>query len=132
MIPILFFIWVENQVSLESNETVKVKSRFEQWIWDQAAAKVYQYQGENVIFTATECQHNFNKKGKTLSFYGVSAQHQNTRPERDIKNVMYIMDRMFIINASLNWYKRGYDDIYLQYLSVIHLVWIYNRLPIKE
>ena len=46
------FIWVENKSSLGSNETVKSKSRFEQWIWDQAAAKVYHYQGENGIFTA--------------------------------------------------------------------------------
>ena len=59
------FIWVENQVSLGRNKNVKVKSRFEKWLWDQAAAKVYQYQGENDIFTAAECQHNFNKKGMT-------------------------------------------------------------------
>ena len=56
------FIWVENQVSLGINETVKVKSIFEQWIWDQDAAKVYQHQGENGIFTTAECQHDFNKK----------------------------------------------------------------------
>ena len=31
-------IWVENQVSLGSNETVMGKIRFEQWLWDQAAA----------------------------------------------------------------------------------------------
>ena len=30
------FVWVENQVSLGSNDTVMRKSRFEQWLWDQA------------------------------------------------------------------------------------------------
>ena len=69
------FIWVENQVSLGRNENVKVKSRFEKWLWDQDAAKFYHYQGKNIIFTAADCQHDFNKKGKTHSFYGVSAQH---------------------------------------------------------
>ena len=33
-------IWVENQVSLGSNDTVMGKSRFDQWLWDQTAAKV--------------------------------------------------------------------------------------------
>ena len=31
-------IWVENQVSLGSNETVMVKSRFKKCLWDQGAA----------------------------------------------------------------------------------------------
>ena len=33
-------VWVENQVSLGSNETVVVKSRFYQWLCNQAAANV--------------------------------------------------------------------------------------------
>ncbi len=47
-------IWVENQISLGANETVMGKSRFKQWLWDQAAAEVAHYHGDNKIFTAEE------------------------------------------------------------------------------
>ena len=33
-------VWVENQVSLGSNETVIGNSRFRKWLYDQAAAEV--------------------------------------------------------------------------------------------
>ena len=40
-------IWVENKVSLGINETVISKSRFEKWLWDQVAAEVSHYHGNN-------------------------------------------------------------------------------------
>ena len=46
-------VWVENQVSLGSNNTVMGKSRFDKWLRDQAAAEVYYYDGDNSIFTTT-------------------------------------------------------------------------------
>ena len=74
-------IWVENQVSLGSNETVMGKIRFEQWLWDQAAAKVSHYHGDNGIFTAAEYCDDCREKGQTQSFSGVGAQHQNAQAE---------------------------------------------------
>ena len=51
------------------------KSQFKQWLWYQAASKVYHYHSNNVIFTAAEYQHNCNKKGQTRSFSVLDAQH---------------------------------------------------------
>ena len=47
-------IWIKNQVSLGSNNTIMGKSRFEQWLWDQAATKVSHYHGDNGIFNTAE------------------------------------------------------------------------------
>ena len=46
-------VWVENQVSLGSNETVMDKSRFEKWRWDQDADEFSHCHGDNGIFTTT-------------------------------------------------------------------------------
>ena len=70
-------IWVENQVSLGSNETVMGKARFEQWLWNQAAAEVSYYHGNNGIFAAAEFWDDCIDKGQTQSFSSVGAQHQN-------------------------------------------------------
>ena len=61
-------IWVENKVSIGSNETVVGKSRFEQWLWDEAAAKVSHYHINNGIFTATYYLQDYKEKGLTQSF----------------------------------------------------------------
>ena len=47
-------VWIENKVSLVINETVMGKSRFEQWLWYQAAAEVSHYHGNNGIFNTAE------------------------------------------------------------------------------
>ena len=70
-------VWVLNQVSLGINETVMGKSRFEQWLWDQAAAEFSHYRVNNGIFNTTDYRHNCNKKGQTQFFPGFGAQHQN-------------------------------------------------------
>ena len=123
-------VWVENKVSLGSNETVMCKSRFEQWLWDQAESEVSHYHGDNFIFNTTEYHHDCNKKGQTQSFSGVGAQHQNTRYECAIQTIRY-MTRPFMVHDSLHCYERGYDDILLWSFAVKHLVCIYNLFPGK-
>ncbi len=43
-------IWVENQVSLGANETLRGKSHFEQWQCDMAYTEVNHYHGDNNNF----------------------------------------------------------------------------------
>ena len=45
-------IWVKNQVSLGANKTILGKSRFEQWLWEQAVAEVSHYHSDNGIFVS--------------------------------------------------------------------------------
>ena len=65
------FIWVENKVSLASNETVMGKSRFDQCLYALDAAKFSHYHEDNIIFTAAEYLHDCKQKGQTQSFSGV-------------------------------------------------------------
>ena len=51
-------IWVENQVSLGSNETMMVKSPFDKWLWDQSADIFSHCHSDNGIFTDTEYRHD--------------------------------------------------------------------------
>ena len=46
------------------------KLRFEQWLWDQAAAKVAHYYGNNGIFAAEDEEYctDCNENGQTQSF----------------------------------------------------------------
>ena len=46
-------IWVENKVSLGSNDTVVGKSWLEKWLWDQTSSGVSHYHSNNFIFTAS-------------------------------------------------------------------------------
>ena len=45
-------IHVQNQVTLGAGETVTAKLRFEEWLWEQAAARVKHYHSNNGVFTA--------------------------------------------------------------------------------
>ena len=61
-------IWIENQISLGSNETVMIKSRFKQCTWEKSVMEVYHYHGENGIFTVDEYCKDCDDKKKTQNF----------------------------------------------------------------
>jgi hypothetical protein len=82
-------IWVEPQVSLGAGETVMSKVRFEEWLWEQAAAEVSHFHSDNGVFTADLFREDCKRKGQSQSFSGVGAQHQNARAERAIQTIMY-------------------------------------------
>ncbi len=64
-----------------ASKTVMGKSCFKQWHWDQCVSEVKHYHGDNSIFTAEEYYHDCEGKGKSQSFSGVGAQHQNAPAE---------------------------------------------------
>ena len=59
---------MEDQVSIGSNETVMVKSRFKKCIWEKYVVEVSHYHDGNVIFTEDEYRKDCDDKGKTQSF----------------------------------------------------------------
>jgi hypothetical protein len=83
-------IWVENQVSLDANEMVMGRARFEQGLWDMAYAKDKHYHGNNGVFSVEEYRQECMDKGRLMSFSGVGAQHQNARAERPIQTILYM------------------------------------------
>eukprot|EP01082_Thalassiosira_pseudonana_P009463 g8665.t1 g8665 contig3:647373-650417(+) len=123
-------IWVEPQVSLGAGETVMSKVRFEEWLWEQAAAEVSHFHSDNGVF-ADLFREDCKRKGQSQSFSGVGAQHQNARAERAIQTIMYHA-RTFMIHTSLHWSEYGADDLCLWSFAVKHAAWLYNRLPNRK
>ena len=74
-------IFVENQVSLGAGDTVTSKLRFEEWLWEQAAARVKHYHSDNGVFSAKLFKESCREGGQTQSFSGVGAKHQNAEAE---------------------------------------------------
>ena len=55
-------LWVKNQVSLGSSETIMGKERFEQWLYDIACIEVKHFHGDNGIFSLEEYRLECSKK----------------------------------------------------------------------
>ena len=94
-------IFVENQVSLGAGDTVTSKLCFEEWLWEQAAARVKHYHSDNGVFSAELFKESFQDGGQTQSFSGVGAKHQNDEAERAIQTIMY-MARLYMIHSGLH------------------------------
>jgi len=121
-------IWVKNQVSLGARETILSKVKFEEWLWEQAAAEIRHLHSDNGIFTSDVFRNDCDNKGQSQSFSAVGAQHQNAMAEQAIQTIMY-MARTFLIHVSLHWTDRGVDDLALWSFPVKYAAWLYNRLP---
>ena len=121
-------IWIECQVSLGAGETVMSKVRFEEWLWEMAAAEIKHLHSDNGVFTADMFRDDCKIKHQSQSFSGVGAKHQNSIAERAIQTIMY-MARTFMVHVSLHWSERGVDDLALWGFAVKHAAWLYNRIP---
>jgi hypothetical protein len=121
-------IWVECQVSLGAGETIMSKMRFEEWLWEMAAAEISHLHSNNGIFTTDMLRADCKMKNQTQSFSGVGVKHQNAMAERPIQTIIY-MARTFMVHVSLHWAERGVDDLSLWGFAVKHAAWIHNRIP---
>ncbi len=81
-------IWVENQVSLGTSETIMGKERFEQWLYDIACVEVKHYHGDNGIFSSEAYRKMCSEKMQAQSFSGVGTQHPNSKAKRAIQMIM--------------------------------------------
>ena len=88
------------------------KSRFDKWLWYQAATEVSHYHGENGIFTADKYRKDRGYKWQTQSISGVYDNNQNVQSEHAIQTIIYMM-RSFMVNNSLHWTERGADALSL-------------------
>ena len=68
-------IWVKCQVSLGVCKTIMSKIRFEEWLWETAAAEISHLHSDNGIFTADMFRADCNMKNQTQSFLYVGAKH---------------------------------------------------------
>ncbi len=61
-------IWIECQVSLGAGETVMSKVRFEEWLWEMAAAEIKHLHSDNGVFTADMFRDDCKMKHQSQSF----------------------------------------------------------------
>ena len=86
------------------------------------------YHSDNGVFTSKSFTDSCKDKGRSQSFSGVGAQHQNAEAERCIQTVLY-MDRSFVVHCVLHWGEYGSDNISLLSFSLNHAAWLYNKTP---
>ena len=115
-------IRVEHQASLGAADTLTLKDRFKEWLYDLACTKVRQYHSDNDIFAASDFKKDCDGKHQCQSFSGIGAKRQNGQAERAIQTILY-MARTFMIHVLLHWNERGGDDISLWPFTVQHAVW---------
>ena len=72
-------IWIENQVSLGSSETVLVEESFVKCLWGQACVNMSPMNSDNSIFASDPFRLECDNKHQDQSFYGVGAKHHNVR-----------------------------------------------------
>ena len=87
---------------MELEKQFRLKNKFESWLWDTARVSVKHYHCDDGVFTADAFTGSCKEEGKSQTFSGVGAQHQNTEAERSIQYVVY-MDRIFMIHCDLHW-----------------------------
>eukprot|EP00804_Cyclotella_cryptica_P014513 CCRYP_004809-RB/>CCRYP_004809-RB protein AED:0.52 eAED:0.36 QI:0/0/0/1/0/0/2/0/183 len=66
------------------------KMRFEEWLWEIAAAEISHLHSDNGIFTADMFRADCKQKHQSQSFSGVGAKHQNALAERAIQTIIYM------------------------------------------
>ena len=80
------FIYIKNQVSLRSGETIQGKLEFERMA-AQYGVYISAYHADNHPFGSAEFQEQLKLQGQTITFSGVGAHHQNGAAERAIATV---------------------------------------------
>jgi transposase InsO family protein len=115
-------------VSLGVGETIMSKIRFEERLWEMAAAEISHLHSDNGVFTANMFHEDCKSKHQPQIFSGVGAQHQNSLAERAIQAIVY-MARTFMVHVSLHSCERGVDDLALWGFPVKHAAWVYNHVP---
>ena len=66
-------IWVENQVSLGSSETILGKENFEQWLWEKVCVEISHMNSDNSFFASGQLRLDCDNKNQEQYFSGVGA-----------------------------------------------------------
>ena len=94
-------IFITNQVTLSSQETIEAKLNFERDALS-AGVEVKSYNSDNGIYTSKEFMKELVKKGQGLKLSGVGAHHHNGVAENAIK-IVVTTARTIMIHAAIRW-----------------------------
>ena len=120
------YIHVENQVNLNSHETIKAKAKFEQLCRTFGVTPQEFLADNSKVFTSAEFTQHLSEFKQVMNFAGVGAHHHNGIAERNIRTIMAIA-RTMMLHSAIHWPTVA--DATLWPLAVTHAVFLVNHVP---
>ena len=122
------FVFLQNQVSLNSGETITAKQAFERFAAENGV-HIKEYRADNQPFQSNEFQSSLDGTRQKISFSGVGAKHQNGIAERTIQTICN-WARAQLLHQVLHWPDSA--NLELWPFAIEHAVYIWNHLPRKD
>jgi hypothetical protein len=122
------YVYLRNQVSLTTGETLQSKRIVEQFA-QTSGVKIKTYCANNVPFGNDDFRNNVQQHGQTIDFSGVGAHHQNGIAERAIQTIMS-WARTMMLHSIIMWPNQA--DLALWPFALNHAVFLWNNMPQRE
>ena len=122
----LFF--VENQVSLGSEETLRTKHKFEREAL-RHGIPILGYRADNGVYKTAAFRADLNKNKQSIQFSGVGAHHHNGIAERAIRTIS-TSARSMLIHAMIHWPEETSLDLWP--FAIQYAVFLWNRMPKED
>ena len=120
------YIFVNEQVHLNTHETMESKKKFESHCKDFGVIPQTYLSDNHSTFTSEEYSTHLENLAQISQFAGVGAHHHNGVAERSIQTVMSIA-RTTMLHAAIHW--PDVADPRLWPLAVQHAVHLFNHVP---
>ncbi|KAG7370589.1 reverse transcriptase RNA-dependent DNA polymerase [Nitzschia inconspicua] len=122
------FLYLVNQVSLRSGETINSKVAFERFAYS-CGNRLKSFRADNMPFDSDEFKADLVAKSQTITLSGVGAHHQNGVAERSIQTVTE-WARAMLLHQALHWPEHAQLDLWP--FALEHAVYLWNHLPKKD
>ena len=113
------------QVSLDAEETIQAKNRFEREALSHGVV-VRNYRSDNGAFTSKEFMTEAHESKQMITFSGVGAHHQNGVAERAIRTVV-TKARTMLLHAQLRWPDATSPELWP--MAMEHASYLLNIIP---
>ena len=120
------YIFVAEQVHLNTHETIESKTKFEQHCRDFGVLPQSYLSDNGSSFTSADYRIHLENFTQVTQLAGVGAHHHNGVAERSIQTVMSIA-RTMMLHAAIHWSEVA--DARLWPLAVQHAALLYNQMP---
>lgn len=119
-------IFVEHQVSLSANDTIKAKLTMQKRATEMGVS-LQRFHTDEGVFTAREFLEHLAEGNQDIRFSGVGTGHQNGVSERAIRTITS-MARTMMLHSALRS-PEGFITADLWPMAMDYAVWIYNHVP---
>jgi len=121
------FIYVHNQVTLRSGDTLCSKIKFESFA--SSCGVRLSFRADNFPFASQEITEHLLACGQEIDYSGFGAHHQNGIAERDIRTITE-WSRSMMLHAILHWPET--TNLELWPFAMNHAAYLWNKMPQKD